>query len=60
MERYGVDRPDLRFGLELFDLTDLVAESGFGVFSNAVAGGGQVKGVVYPGGADLPVARSTA
>ncbi len=53
LERYGVDRPDLRFGVELFDITDLVRESGFGVFSKAAASGGQVKGLVYPGGADL-------
>jgi aspartyl-tRNA synthetase len=53
LDRYGVDRPDLRFGVELFDLTDVVAESGFGVFSKAVAGGGQVKGLVYPSGASL-------
>jgi aspartyl-tRNA synthetase len=53
MERYGVDRPDLRFGQTLFDLSDLVAESQFGVFRNAVANGGQVRGVVYPGGATL-------
>ena len=54
MDRYGIDRPDLRFGVELRDLTDVVKESGFGVFRNAVAGGGQVKAVVYPGGAQLP------
>ena len=53
MDQYGVDRPDLRFGLKLFNLSDVVAESGFGVFKNAVAGGGQVKGLLYPGGADL-------
>ena len=53
LERYGVDRPDLRFDVELFNITDLVSDSGFGVFSNAVAAGGQVKGLVYPGGASL-------
>ena len=53
MAKYGVDRPDLRFGQTLFDLSAIVAESEFGVFRNAVANGGQVKGVVYPGGADL-------
>ena len=53
MDQYGIDRPDLRFELKLFNLSDVVAESGFGVFKNAVAGGGQVKGVLYPGGADL-------
>ncbi len=53
MRLYGNDRPDLRFGLQLFDISELVAESGFSVFKNAVAGGGQVKGVRYPGGAEL-------
>jgi aspartyl-tRNA synthetase len=45
MDRFGKDNPDLRFGMELVDISDLVAESGFGVFSRAVAGGGQVKGL---------------
>ncbi len=53
MEKYGIDRPDLRFGLTLFNVSDVVADSGFGVFKNAIAGGGQVKGVLYPGGANL-------
>lgn len=53
MERYGIDRPDLRFGLPLFTVSDVVAKSEFGVFKNAVAGGGQVKGILYPGGANL-------
>jgi len=53
MDKYGVDRPDLRFDLHLFDLTEVVAKSEFGVFSNAVKAGGQVKGVLYPGGADM-------
>ena len=53
MERYGTDKPDLRYGLELFDCTPLVAESEFGVFRNAVGAGGRVRGVVVPGGAEL-------
>lgn len=53
MARYGNDKPDLRFGLELVDLTHLVAESEFRVFSGTVEAGGQVKGVRYPGGAAL-------
>ena len=53
MDKYGVDRPDLRFGLPLFDVSAEVANSEFGVFKNAVAGGGQVKGIVYPQGAAL-------
>jgi aspartyl-tRNA synthetase len=43
--RFGKDNPDLRFGMELVDVSDLVAEGGFGVFRNAVATGGQVKGL---------------
>lgn len=53
VEKYGIDRPDLRFGLQLYNLSEIVADSGFGVFKNAVAGGGQVKGILYPGGAHL-------
>ena len=53
MEKYGIDRPDLRFGLTLFNVSEVVAGSDFGVFKNAVVGGGQVKGVLYPGGANL-------
>ncbi|MBW7882920.1 MAG: aspartate--tRNA ligase, partial [Caldilineaceae bacterium] len=53
VEKYGIDRPDLRFGLELFNVTDAVRDSGFGVFKNAATGGGLVKGVVYPGGNSL-------
>jgi len=49
VEYYGIDRPDLRFGQRLFNLTDLGAASEFGVFKNA-ATGGAIKGVVYPGG----------
>jgi aspartyl-tRNA synthetase len=43
--RYGTDKPDLRFGLEIRDLTDLVASCGFKVFSSAANVGGQVKGI---------------
>ncbi|MFQ5874096.1 MAG: aspartate--tRNA ligase [Dehalococcoidia bacterium] len=51
MDRYGTDKPDLRFGLELCDLTDVVRESGFKVFRSAVEGGGVVKGFRAPGAA---------
>ncbi|GIK73788.1 MAG: aspartate--tRNA(Asp/Asn) ligase [Chloroflexota bacterium] len=50
VEYYGIDRPDLRFGQRLFNLTDVAAASNFGVFKNAATAGGAVKGVVYPGG----------
>ncbi len=53
LARYGIDRPDLRFGLELFDVTELVRNSKFGVFKNAAAAGGIIKGLRYPGGAAL-------
>ena len=45
MERFGKDNPDLRFGMELVDVSDLAEGCGFGVFSRAVAEGGQVKGI---------------
>jgi aspartyl-tRNA synthetase len=53
VEKYGIDRPDLRFGQELFDVSAALGGCRFAVFNNALATGGQVKGVVYPGGADL-------
>ena len=53
MAKYGIDRPDLRFGLQLFDVTELVRNSGFGVFKNAAAAGGIIKGIRYPQGAGL-------
>jgi aspartyl-tRNA synthetase len=53
MEQYGIDRPDLRFGQKLFNISELAAGSDFAVFRNAVEGGGQVKGVVWPGGNSL-------
>lgn len=53
LDKYGIDRPDLRFELLLFNVSNLLANSEFGVFKNALTGGGQVKGVLYPGGADL-------
>ena len=45
MERYGSDKPDTRFGMEIFDLTDVVKDCGFSVFSSAVQGGGSVRGI---------------
>ncbi|MDE2965889.1 MAG: aspartate--tRNA ligase [Chloroflexota bacterium] len=53
MERYGSDKPDLRYGLELSDCSDIAATSGFGVFSSTIANGGRVRGIVMPGGASL-------
>jgi len=48
MSRFGTDRPDMRFGMELVDVSDLVAECGFGIFSKTVVGGGQVRGIRVP------------
>lgn len=53
MERYGSDRPDTRFGLELADVSDLLKDSGFKVFSAAIKSGGIVKILPIPGGNDL-------
>ncbi|TFD92382.1 aspartate--tRNA ligase [Jeotgalibacillus sp. R-1-5s-1] len=52
MERYGSDKPDTRFGMELTDVSALVKESGFKVFSGAVANGGQVKLINAKGAAE--------
>ena len=45
VERFGKDNPDLRFGMELVDITDLAAGSGFKVFESVTANGGQVRGI---------------
>ncbi|MDH5606517.1 MAG: aspartate--tRNA ligase, partial [Anaerolineae bacterium] len=45
MRRYGVDKPDIRFGLELEDISDLAFGSGFKVFEDAVGSGGHVRGI---------------
>lgn len=50
MDRYGTDRPDTRYGLELVDVSDLMKDSGFKVFSGAVASGGIVKVLPIPEG----------
>ncbi len=50
MDRYGSDKPDTRYGMELVDVSDIVKDSGFKVFSGAVASGGQVKVLPIPGG----------
>jgi len=49
MEKYGSDKPDLRYGLEINDLSDIAASSEFSVFRNVVAAGGKVKGISAPG-----------
>src|SRR5664280_3737743 len=57
MLRYGTDKPDLRFGLEIADLSDVFAASGFQVFRGAVEAGGVVRAVGAPGGATLSRAQ---
>ena len=49
MDAYGTDKPDLRFGMKMADISDIAADSGFRVFSGAVEGGGIVKGFSAPG-----------
>ena len=49
--RYGTDRPDTRFGMELSELSDLMENCDFKVFTGALERGGQVKAIVAPGGA---------
>lgn len=51
MGRFGTDKPDLRFGLEIKDLSDIAVKSNFSIFSSAIANGGKVKGICVPGGA---------
>ncbi len=53
MSRYGCDRPDTRFGLELVDCAPVFAGSGFKVFADALAKGGTIKAVVVPDGSQL-------
>lgn len=52
MERFGSDKPDTRFGLELCDVSAMLAESEFGVFANAIQGGGSVRLINAKGLAD--------
>ncbi len=52
VRRYGSDRPDTRFGMELVDLSDAFRKTGFAVFGDALGSGGVVRGIVVPGKAD--------
>ena len=52
MERYGSDKPDTRYGMELYDLSDIVRDCGFGVFSGPVQNGGSVRGITAKGAFD--------
>lgn len=53
MERYGSDKPDTRFGMEIKNISDIVKDSGFSVFSGAVASGGSVRAIVAKGASDV-------
>ena len=53
MNRYGSDKPDTRFGMELKDISHLVKDSEFSVFSGAIANGGSVRAIVAEGRADV-------
>lgn len=52
MDRFGSDKPDMRFGMELTNMADAVAGAGFKVFDSTLENGGQVKAITVPGGAD--------
>ena len=49
MDRYGSDKPDVRFGLELFDVTDIMLNSDFQAFKDIIAAGGTVRSIMIPG-----------
>lgn len=53
MNRYGSDKPDLRYGMELVELSDILAGTGFGVFANTIKDGGVVKAICVKNGAGL-------
>ena len=53
VRRYGSDKPDIRYGMELFDAGDLFRESEFGVFRGAIDAGGEVRGLAAPGAAEF-------
>jgi aspartyl-tRNA synthetase len=53
MDKYGTDKPDLRFGMELLDLTEIFTATDFRVFRSALEAGGVIKCIVAPGSADM-------
>ena len=54
MDRFGSDKPDTRFGMELVDVSKVVAGCGFGVFTGALENGGSVRGINVKGQAEMP------
>ena len=53
MDKYGSDKPDTRFGMELHDVSEVVKDCGFGVFTGALENGGSVRGIAVPGKASM-------
>ena len=53
MERFGSDKPDTRYGMELYDLSDTVRDCGFGVFESAISGGGSVRAITAKNAASI-------
>ena len=54
MDRFGSDKPDMRFGMELHDVSDIVKDCGFSVFTGALANGGSVRGINAEGQGSMP------
>ena len=54
MDRFGSDKPDMRFGMELHDVSDVVKNCGFGVFTSALENGGSVRGINAEGQGAMP------
>ena len=54
MDRFGSDKPDMRFGMELHDVSDVVRNTSFAVFANALASGGSVRGINAKGQGSMP------
>lgn len=54
MDRFGSDKPDLRFGMELHDVSEIVKDCGFGVFTGALENGGSVRGINAKGQGEMP------
>ena len=54
MDRFGSDKPDMRFGMELHDVSDVVRDCGFSVFTSALENGGSVRGINAEGQGAMP------
>ncbi len=60
MERFGNDRPDLRYGMELKDVADIAAETEFKVFQQRQGAGHRIRGICAPGGGERATAARTS